>query len=135
MGASARGATAAVSRGASADYKLRTAQLAAEAERKAAKLSKADKPYKMRAMEDTAEGKAKGLEGGGGAARAGPGAGALPHAIASDRAFLAGDVWRGTLTSCHQTQYHTKRRYRYFPVELSDKNPWYQLMMCLWYLL
>lgn len=33
------------------------------------------------------------------------------------QATSVGDVWRGTLTSCHQTEYHTKRRYRYFPVE------------------
>ncbi|KAJ8605695.1 hypothetical protein CTAYLR_010144 [Chrysophaeum taylorii] len=36
-----------------------------------------------------------------------------------ERPFRANDVWRGTLTSCHQNQYHLRRNYRYFPVDLS----------------
>lgn len=35
------------------------------------------------------------------------------------RAFSAGDVWRGVLTSCHQLEVHLQRSYRYYPVDLS----------------
>ena len=36
--------------------------------------------------------------------------------------FLAGEVWRGMLTSCQQSGYHLKRSYRYFPVDLSVES-------------
>ena len=45
-------------------------------------------------------------------------AGGVRH-VRRDQAFIAGDVWRGTLTSCHQNSKHLERRWRYFPVEVS----------------
>ena len=34
--------------------------------------------------------------------------------------FIPGDVWRGTMTNCQQTELHVKkRRLRYVPIELS----------------
>lgn len=42
-----------------------------------------------------------------------------------ERPFRSGDVWRGTLTSCHQNGQHLHRKFRYFPVDLSidDVDP------------
>ena len=39
------------------------------------------------------------------------------HRVHMDQAFLPGDVWRGHLTSCHQTALHARRRFRYVAVE------------------
>mmetsp|Transcript_11913 Transcript_11913/g.42120 ORF Transcript_11913/g.42120 Transcript_11913/m.42120 type:complete len:219 (+) Transcript_11913:83-739(+) len=33
--------------------------------------------------------------------------------------FVTSDLWRGFLTSCHQTDVHVEREYRYYPVELT----------------
>mmetsp|Transcript_12212 Transcript_12212/g.49171 ORF Transcript_12212/g.49171 Transcript_12212/m.49171 type:complete len:444 (-) Transcript_12212:124-1455(-) len=37
----------------------------------------------------------------------------------TERPFAPNDVWRGLLTSCHQTEFHLSRSRRYFPVDLS----------------
>ena len=132
----------------------RTAKLAADVAAKAVKLSKVNKPYKIRDMSETASGRVlslrdpkkknaaaprrRGRSRRSGRTRTPPRT--CPRSARSTRsrpsspvrlrvarararpapdADPLGDVWRGTLTSCHQTQYHTKRRYRYFPVELS----------------
>ena len=45
------------------------------------------------------------------------------HRVHMDQAFLPGDVWRGHLTSCHQTALHARRRFRYVAVERGRRAP------------